>query len=284
MSPALPFPTRPIRPLDLEGGVAARWFAAEGSPRATVLVLGALAAPQRYAAPLSGALARAGFEVLTFDYRGVGASRGAGVPTTNLDDWGDDARVALAAARELSGAGLVLALAHSIGGMLVGHAGLSELEGALLLASSHGVPRYYSGRARLRLEAAYRVLPRLAAVRGELPASRRLLGHAVPRDVLRHWVAWGRRARFHRFDGRDTTAEFARYQGPLLAAKIAGDDYVSDEAADALTRHFRAAQVRRVVLDPPGVPPLGHFGLFRADAPPAAVEQVVAWLSELAQG
>ena len=251
---------------------------------ASVVLLGALAAPQRYLRHTARALAAAGYPTLTFDYRGVGESQPAGAPTSNLDDWAEDARAAVEACRARFAPSRILAVGHSIGGMLIGHGGLGEqVDAALLIGATHGRPPYYQGWPRARLEAAYRVLPGVARVLGELPPWGWLLGASLPRDVVRHWVRWGREG-FVRWDGSPSAPAFLRLRAPLLAAAIADDDYAPLPAVDALLDQFRGAGRRRVLLDPrqhDRRQRLGHFGLFRADAPAWAQEALLGWLAEL---
>lgn len=251
-------------------------------PETVVVALSALAAPARYLAGTAAWLAAQGYGVLTFDYRGVGRSLHAGDPRSNLDDWGEDARAALRAARTVWAPRRVLVLAHSIGGMLLGHAGLDEVDGALLIGSTHGIPALYRGTGRMRLEAAYTVLPRIARAAGELPGWRVFFGSPVPRDVIVQWVRWGRERRFTRWNG-DPSAPFA-YAGPLIGVSITDDDYAPLPAVAALLRQYRHAGVRRDVLDPrEHGARLGHFGLLRADTPAWARARLLGWLRELEQ-
>jgi predicted alpha/beta hydrolase len=249
----------------------------------TIVLLGALAAPQRYLRHTAAWLGRAGYDVLSVDYRGVGESAALGHPATNLDDWAEDARAALLAARELTAPRRLVVVGHSIGGMLVGHGGLGELvDGALLLASTHAAPQHYRGRGWLRLQAAYGFLPRIARLAGgHLPASSILLGASAPRDALVHWKRWGRSGQFASWDGRSTEGNFGRLRGPVVSVVVADDGYAPLPAVEALLARFSEASSRRLeVLRSPDQLPLGHFGVFRSDPP----EWLQAWLLERLQG
>ena len=220
--------------------------------------------------------------MLIFDYRGVGESRHSGEPATNLDHWGDDVRAAIAATREAFAPETLLAVGHSLGGMLLGHSGAGgDVDGALLVGATHGQPRYYSGVSRVRIEAAYRVLPRVARALGGLPSL--FLTTRIPRDVVVHWTRWGKEAGFCRWNGEPSEDRFAALRGPLLGVTVSDDDYAPTAAVDALLERFTQAGVRRVVLHPRehGGPRLGHFGLLTSKAPPWARELLARWLGEL---
>jgi predicted alpha/beta hydrolase len=251
--------------------------------RCSVVLLGALAAPQRYLQRTAAWLASRGYGVLTFDYRGVGESRLSGDPTTNLDDWGRDVAAAVATAREAFAPETLLVLGHSLGGMLLGTSGVgAEVDGALLVGATHGLPRYYRGASRLRVETAYRVLPRLARRLGGLPGWPFLLRAPVPRDVVVHWTRWGRRD-FTRWNGESTANGFAALRGPLLGVTFADDDYAPVQAVDALLARFSRAGVRRLLIRPRerGEADIGHFGLFTGRPPTWAREELARWLAEL---
>jgi predicted alpha/beta hydrolase len=264
------------------GAIAARLYPATRPGGRAVVLAGALAAPQRYLRHTALGLAAQGWDVLGFDYRGIGESRRWGSPTTNLDRWGEDLRAAVAVARQHFAPQTLLLLGHSLGGMLLGHSGLGDaVDGALLIGSTHGVPSLYRGRGRLRLEAAYRTLPLLARLRGELPASPLLLNVPVPRDAVVQWVRWGQRGRFASWDGQGSEEAFARFRGPLLSICVGDDSYAPVGPVDALLRWFPHAGARREILDP-GRDRLGHFGFFSAQAPAWVQARLLTWLDEVA--
>ncbi|RMG07176.1 MAG: alpha/beta fold hydrolase [Planctomycetota bacterium] len=258
-------------------------YPGEAAGERAVVLLGALAAPQRYLRHVARDLAAAGYGVLTFDYRGIGASRLSGDPRTNLDDWGEDVRAALAEARALFSPRRLLALGHSLGGMLLGHSGAGEcVDGALLVGATHARPAHYGGVARLKVEAAYRILPPLARALGELPGWAGLRT-PVPRDAIVQWSRWGKRGRFERWNGASSEGAFASLRGPLLGVAVSDDADAPVAAVDALLGKFRRAGVRRERLEPRPGERIGHFGLFRADAPVWLRRRLRAWLAELAE-
>lgn len=246
------------------------------------MFLGALATPRRYLSDVATWLCAQGYGVLTFDYRGVGGSSHSSDPTTNLDHWGHDVEAAIAAARDAFAPRSLIAVGHSLGGMLLGHSGAGAVvDAALLIGATHGLPRYYSGAARLRVEAAYLVLPRVARALGGLPSF--FLTERVPRDVIVHWTRWGRGSRFVRWNGEPSDERFGDLRGPLVGVAVADDSYAPCAAVDALLELYTGAGVRRVVVDPRqyGGPALGHFGLLGPKAPTWARGLLARWLRDL---
>src|SRR5262249_33162279 len=86
----------------------------------TVVIASATGVKRRYYAPFASWLAKQGFSVVTFDYRGIGDSR-SNDATPTMHDWGerDLAGVLAWTASEL-GAGRASILGHSVGGQLIG--------------------------------------------------------------------------------------------------------------------------------------------------------------------
>lgn len=264
------------------------WTGAAMSRR-SLLCLPAIGTTQRYQRWLAADLARRGWGVMTFDYRGVGASRGSRpVGAITADDWAEaDIPAALKALRRHTGASFVGVLAHSLGGQLFGMSPASEqVDGALLLASQRGLPHLYSGRHRLRVEYAYRMFPLLIRLRGELPVTPITFPEQCPPQVVLQWIHWGREGVFRNARGEDLEARFGRFHGPLVSVRIEDDAADAPPATvEALERLFTAASLRREVLRPRdfGVPRIGHFGPYSPRAPDALRDRLDTWLRGLDQ-
>ncbi len=248
------------------------WLGEQAAER-SVMCLNGMGAPQRYWGSLAAAFARMGWGVLTFDYRGVGEShRPEDFRSITADDWAARDIVAAADfARRATATRQLCVCAHSVGGQLFGMSpAASAVDGALLLAAQHGQPRFFRGRARLRVEYVYRAFPLIARVLGTVPTGRCTFPERCPPGALVQWIGWGRQAKFRDAAGRDLHAEFARYRRRLIAARFADDHALAPaDSVEALTRLYTAADVRHVALSPEefGVSALGHFGAFSPRAP-----------------
>src|SRR5262249_20286312 len=160
-----------------------------------VVFIAALAAPQGYLHFLAGYLAGRGWGALMFEYRGVGASRHAARDVSvTLDVW---------VHRDLTGAvsevdrpvkpEVLRAGDDSILGQLLGQSSIRhDVNGALFIAAQRGVPKFYKGIGRLRVEYAYAVFPILIRLFGRLPISSLTFPDACSGRAVRQWVEWGR--------------------------------------------------------------------------------------------
>ncbi|WP_457325438.1 alpha/beta hydrolase family protein [Roseateles sp. P5_E11] len=266
--------------------LAAQWFEPPHAVgvRAVAVIGAATAVPASYYRHFAEWLARRGYAVLSFDYRGIAASREALQPgeDVRLRDW---ARVDMGAAlhaadkrrreeaaaqrRELG----LLWVGHSLGGNSVGLVpGFEDKVDALLgVAAQVAYLGHWSGFARLQAWLFFHLM---------LPVAVRLFGHApgrmlgpraekLPAAAALEWAAWGRKPGF--LFGDESLARersYHRFTGPAHLWSVTDDHLFGPAAAvDALAGHFSAARVQRHAVAPAdlGVSKIEHFGPFRRD-------------------
>ena len=266
--------------------LAAQWF--EPPPtvgvRAVAVIGAATAVPASYYRHFAEWLARRGYAVLSFDYRGIAASREAlhEGEDVRLRDW---ARVDMAAAlhaadkrrceesaREGRELGL-LWVGHSLGGNAVGLVPgfVDKVDAVLGVAAQVAYLGHWSGFARVQAWVFFHwMLPLLVRLLGHAPG--RVLGpraQDLPAGAALEWATWGRMPGF--LFGDDSLARersYDRFGGAVHLWSITDDHLFGPAAAvDALAGQFSAAQVQRHVVAPRdlGVKKIEHFGPFRRD-------------------
>jgi predicted alpha/beta hydrolase len=266
--------------------LAARWWPGAEAAERSVVFIPALAAPQEYLHFFAAYLAGRGWGVLTFDYRSAGSSKDSPSDApASLDDWaGLDLPAAVSEIKRRTGTKFLAAVAHSIGGQLLGQSPVrTEVDGALLIAAQRGIPKLFKGKGRLRVEYAYASFPVLIRLLGRLPVSRFTLPETCSGRALLQWVKWGRTGVFTDINGVNVEPRFAEYRGPLTALSIADDSYAPAAAVEALARLYTNAPVKYETVAPEdyGVPLIGHFGFFHRRAPRALWEHAEGLLRSL---
>ncbi|MER2265413.1 alpha/beta hydrolase family protein [Methylobacterium oxalidis] len=213
-----------------------------------------------------------GFAVLTYDYRGIGASRPVTLKGFGIRwrDWGEldfDAVVRWTRARR---GGQLLVVGHSIGGFLPGFAEAANLIDRFLTVGAQFAywPDYATGN-RLRMAAKWHLaMPAMTALAGYFPG--RQLGwlEDLPAGVAYEWSF--RRARmelsYPRREREAILARFAAVQAPILAVGTTDDAFGTPPAIRRGLDYYAASPRTQVELTPGalGATTIGHFGLFHA--------------------
>jgi len=256
-------------------------FRAEDA-KATVIIAPASATPQSFYRHFAAGLASAGFDTLTFDYRGIGRSRPPSLRgfEATMRQWGsEDLSGAITWARA-QGCAKVFLVGHSAGGQLVGVAeGVEQLDGVYLAASSSGYYGHWQGLPRLAIKSTFYLIPALARIFGYLPYGM-LGGEDLPRGVAIEWSTWGRHPKYIESAG----ATFSRVRAPLRALSFADDQFACRRAVEALVQSYGGAEREHVHLRPRevGMKAIGHFGFYRKEAQTKLWPDAVDWLTALA--
>lgn len=265
--------------------LAARRFKGRGEARGVVLVAPATGAPQRFYGALARHVAAAGWDVLTWDWRGVADSNHGVVstdPRLTMSAWG---RHDLAAAidwadRRADGRPVVL-VGHSFGGQAAGLApNADRLAALVMVAAQHGWCGHWPWSWRIGLELFWRAaVPLLVTACGRLPSSRIGLGEDLPSGVAREWARWCR--------SRDYLGDWSghgRITAPILAWSFHDDFIAPRPAVEALLeRHTAAASIAHRHLES-DAGRIGHFGFFREGLAMPLWDETLRFLDRVAPG
>jgi predicted alpha/beta hydrolase len=212
-------------------------------------------------------LATRGFDVVTFDYRGIGDSARCPDGAT-MRQWGelDLAAAVTWASRELTsgGTGRCAIVGHSVGGQMIGLLPEPERVRAIVaVGAQSGDYRLWPLPSRLAMAALwYGVVPGVTHAVGYLPGALGI-GENLPEGVALEWARWCRTPGYLvGGDGAARREGFARVRAPVLAFGIEDDPYAPPAAVDALLALYKNARVERRTV-PRGRRRVGHFGFFR---------------------
>ncbi|MEH2361763.1 alpha/beta hydrolase family protein [Nostoc sp.] len=267
--------------------LSARWWLGAKASEHSVVFLPALAAPQIYLRWFAAYLATQGWGVLTFDYRGIGASKDVqGDSSVTFDDWVNlDIPAVVAEVKQRTRTKFLGVIAHSIGGHLLGQSPVRQcIDGALFISAQRGIPKLFKGMARLRIHYAYVFFPLFIRIFGELPVSKYTLPQQCPSQVLLQWIKWGRTGVLTDANGVNVEPRFADYKNPLTTITISDDDdYASAVSVEALARLYVGTTVHHQLITPQdyGLESIGHFGFFNRRVPLMLWSQVEEWLKHL---
>ncbi|MGD9864999.1 MAG: alpha/beta hydrolase [Pseudodonghicola sp.] len=244
--------------IEAEGAVlAARFYGAEGSPRAHLVLHGATGVPQRYYRGFAQWASAQGIGVLTYDYRDFGASARGPMRASGatMADWG--IRDQLAADRklaELAPDGPLWLLGHSLGGLTLGFRGYDpRFEKITTIGSgfAHVGDHPWSYRP-LALAFWYGPGPMATTLAGYLPGRRLLLGADLPAGVYWQWRRWCTRRDFFNGDIGSSLPEpsFDGISADLRLITMSDDVVVPPPAVQRYADAFPAGKAAYRMLRP----------------------------------
>jgi len=237
-------------------------------------------------------LATQGIPTLTYDYRGIGASRPASLRgfRAAIEDWAEyDCAGAIAWLRQRYGAAGIVGIAHSIGALLVGGAHNAAQQERLVLIGAHtGYYGDYRERYRLPMTVLWHALmPAITRLVGYFPARRLGLGEDLPAKFALQWA--GRRSPELRPAGTDPGSlriqmlleRCAALQRPALLVAISDDAFATPAGIRRLMAYYpRLSPLQHLQFTPAeaGVRRIGHFGFFTRRAGAALWPRLLAEL------
>jgi predicted alpha/beta hydrolase len=265
------------------------WRAADGGSCGSIIVNAATGVLARYYHRYARFLAHHGFDVLTFDYRGIGASRprrlrGCGY---RWRDWGEiDFDAALRFMRGRRPAAPLIVVGHSIGGFLPGLAESAPLiDRMLTVGAQYAWWGDYAPHRRLRLFLKWHVaMPAATALCGYFPGRRLGWLEDLPAGVANEWSFRG--PRFERSHPRNTrqtaVARMAAVTAPILAVAVADDELGTIPAVRRALGYYTQAPRTAVLLSPAdyGRTVIGHFDLFRDSHATGFWTDTLQWLRD----
>ena len=270
--------------------LGASLYSPKGRALGTVIVHGATAVPAGYYRRFAEFLAHHGLRVLTYDYRGIGASRPSALRgfRASMSDWAQlDADAAHRLVERAFPGESVATVGHSFGGQLIGLLPAArEVRGSLLVGAQLGYFGHWDALDRLRLGFIWRALvPTLTASFGYLPGQVGL-GEDLPRGVAEEWARWCSSPEYLISHHPEARAQFARFDKPMLFYSFTDDKFAPRRAVEALVASLSGAQLQQRRIDPRdfGGQPIGHFGFFKPRFEQTLWLEAVHFLSEVLGG
>ena len=277
-------------PLELQAAdgvpLAATHYAPGGHARGAVLLVPAMGVPQSFYVAFCTWLASEGFHALTFDYRGMGASRRGPLRDVDADivAWGELDVAAALRWLEIRASGVPITwLGHSLGGQIVPFVqDRRSVAKVLTVAAGSGYWRDNAPALRKKVWLLwFGIGPVATALFGYFPGKRLGMVGDLPRNVMRQWRRWCLDPSYAA--GTHAIRElFARVATPITALSFTDDEMMSEASIRGLHAAYTGAPVelRRVSPGDLDLPRIGHFGAFRREMRAPIWERLV--LPELA--
>lgn len=264
------------------------WETPVNAKAGRVIINPATGVPARFYHRYARFLADRGFDVLTYDYRGIGLSRPQDLRGCGFRwrDWGELDFDATVRFMEGCGDGPLLAVGHSIGGFLPGLAeGGARLSRMLTVGAQFAWWGDYDRSQRLKLVLKWHLaMPLLTALCGYFPGRRLGWLEDLPAGVANEWSF--RRSRFERSHPRTmreiVLTRMSAFSAPILAVTVSDDPLGTVAAARRTLGCYTGADRTLVHLSPAdyGREAIGHFNLFHDMHAPGFWLDTILWLRD----
>ncbi len=243
------------------------------TPRALVLMCSAIGLRQQFYQSFARWLAEQGFAVMTFDYRGIGASLAESSPRyskAKKQDWGlYDMPAALDYLVDRFPDLPAHLVGHSAGGQLLGlMSNYQHLSRVVTVGSTSGYVRNLPLGLRISGTFLFRVyVPLFARMLGYVPTSWIGWGEDLPARVALQWAAWCSKPGYVLNDFGVGIAEhyYSEIGMPILWLTAADDSIAIPENIEDILRLLERAPVTRQCINPAeyGLEHVGHIDFFR---------------------
>lgn len=243
--------------------------------KASLVMSSATGVPQGFYRRFAEYATAYGFQVLTFDYRGIGASAPKQLKGFRMSylDWG---KLDLSAAIDyLTSFQLpIYMVGHSYGGQALG---LTRNHNAIRMMYCYGTGAGWHGympfKEKMKVQVIWNIVfPPMAAFSGYLPWSKLKMGSDLPVDVYRQWRKWCKHPTYFFADPEQQhlIAQYAQVKTPIYAVAAMDDDWALPRSRQAFMQHYRNAPMQFVDIKASelGLKAIGHMGYFRKGSEP----------------
>lgn len=232
----------------------------------------------RYYFRFAGFLFRNGFDVITYDYRGIGESRPGKLRGFKAGwmDWGRlDFDAVIRYAVDTFHGQPVYVVAHSVGGFILGLAPSSHMISRIFtMGAQYAYWRDYAPGSRLKMILKWHlIMPLITILFGYFPGKRLGWMEDTPEGVVWDWVLSGKRFedRYSRLSSRyvDKAALMQSFTGvtaPTLAVSVTDDEFGTVPAVERLLDYYKNSDKTHIRISPSMIDEtvIGHFGFFNS--------------------
>ena len=265
--------------------LSATWHAAKNPHEKVVLINPATGVRQQYYSDFGKWLASEGFQVYTFDYRGIGNSRPEDLSDALYDmhDWSVDIDAMISHINKAHPLSQLIIVGHSIGGQLIGMSNLAkQAEAFIMVGSQTPYWKNYNGwRMKLKLLWFwYIAIPVLTKLFGYFPASRLRMFEDLPAEVARQWSRWARNKNYIFDELPAERKSFEALQQRTLMISFSDDTLAPLDAVHDLQRFYKNLKIEHWHLTPEDVlkKKVGHFAFFRKDMEAILWREAIRWV------
>ena len=229
-------------------------YRAQGPIKANLILASATGVPQQFYRRFAEYAVTLGYQVLTFDYRGVGLSAPKQLKGFSMSylDWGQ---------LDLSGAidfvaqdgKPIFVVGHSYGGQALGLTDNHDQVTAMYcFGTGAGWHGYMPFREKMKVHVMWNIIfPPMVALKGYLPWSILKMGADLPVDVYTQWRKWCKNPTYFFADPEQQhlLEQYAHVKTPIYAVSALDDDWALPNSRHAFMQHYRQADLHYLNIE-----------------------------------
>ncbi len=238
--------------------------------KAKIIVASATGVPQPFYRRFAEYAAQRGYEVLTFDYRGVGASAPKYLKGFKMSylDWGSLDLNAAIDDHQQKGLALFI-VAHSYGGQALGLTSNHDKVTAMYcFGTGAGWAGYMPFKEKFKVSVMWNIIfPPIVALKGYLPWSKLNMGADLPLGVYKEWRKWCKNPTYFFADPElhALKSQYAKVKTKIYAVSALDDDWALPPSRQAFMQYYTDADMTFLDIRAAdyGLKKIGHMGYFR---------------------
>jgi predicted alpha/beta hydrolase len=265
--------------------ISATWFIADNPFDKVVLINSATGVKQSFYQHFSAFLAQRGFNVYTYDYRGIGdsCSKEKAYLQSNMKDWSKDMDAMIGHINITHPQSQLVIIGHSVGGQLIGMSRMAGYADSLIMigAQTPYWKNYEGTWNRFKLYCFwYCLLPVLTRLFGYFPASKLGLFEDLPANVALQWAKWAKTPRYVFKDNPELKSSFQALDQRTLFISFSDDKLAPHKAVLDLKQFYSHAKIDHWHVHPEDllVRKIDHFGFFRKHMEMLMWNDMVRWI------
>ncbi|WP_420575525.1 alpha/beta fold hydrolase [Ekhidna sp.] len=250
--------------------IAATHYGDEGLPM--VIVSSALGTSRRFYDAFAKFLLQKGFQVLTFDYRGVGDSKSRkDDPDVKVSKWGsEDLTAVINWVKTYEPDQWIALVGHSIAGQIFPLAkNKKEVQAAYFVASQTASAYYWDSAHRWKVEVFWNLLfPATTNLTGKLPSWAYGGKYDIPKFAAMEWAEWGKHVNGVLQNSENRIRAFRDTQIPLRFISMDDDKILAPKrAVERLMEQYGGSRKEHHhwYASDFNKRKIGHFGFFQKE-------------------
>lgn len=261
-------------------------FKPEKTDNKIVLINCATGIKQSFYFKYANFLCSSGFDVITYDYRGIGSSKHKVLKgfKASMTDWADKDFTALSNyINEKFPTYKKILIGHSFGGNSIGLSkNANSFDAYVTIASQHGYWKNFNLIYQpVLLWVFYIIMPILSKVFGYFPSRVKQLGEKLPKGVADDWITLITKKKSI-IELTDKTGNYYEtITKPMLMISLNDDQMAPKKAVDNLQKIYKNASIKRVHITAQKNNPIGHLNFFRKQFELDLWEIPTNWIKEL---